>query len=66
MHDQVSTFMKDHGLFSHGRHGFRQLHSTVMSLLNMTELWFSDIDWKNLNMNVFLDLKHKILLDDEE
>ena len=57
VHDQVSTFMKDHGLFSHCQHVFRQLHSTIMSLLNVTELWFSDIDRKKVNMSVFLDLK---------
>ena len=57
VHDQVSTFMKDHGLLSQCQHGFRQLHITVTSLLNVTELWFSDIDRKNVNMSVFLDLK---------
>ena len=46
VHDQVSTFMKDHGHFSHCQHGFRQLHSTVTSLLNVTEVWFSNIDRK--------------------
>ena len=49
--------MKDHGHFSHCQHGFRQLHSTVTSLLNVTELWFSNIDRKKVNMSVFLDLK---------
>ena len=57
VHDQVSTFMKDHGHFSHCQHGFRQLHSTVTSLLNVTELWFSNIDRKKVNMSVLLDLK---------
>ena len=54
VHDQVATFMKDHGLFSHCQHGFRQLHST---LLSVTELWFSDIDRKKVDMSFFLDLK---------
>ena len=36
------------------QHGFRQLHST---LLNVTELWLSDIDRKKVNMSVCLDLK---------
>ena len=53
--DQVSTFMKDHGHFSHCQHGFRQLHSTVTSLLNVTELLFSNIDRKKVNISVFLD-----------
>ena len=46
VHDQVSTFMKDHGHFAHCQHGFRQIHSTVTSLLNVTESWFSNIDKK--------------------
>ena len=58
VHDQVSTFMNDHGHFSHCQRGFRQLHSTVTSLLNVTELWFSNIDRKKVNMSVFLDLKN--------
>ena len=33
VHDQVSMFMKENGLFSNCQHGFRQLHSTVTSLL---------------------------------
>ena len=49
--------MKDHGHFSHCQHGFRQLHCTVTLLLNVTELWFSNIDRKKVNMSVFLDLK---------
>ena len=57
VHDQVSSFMKDHGLFSHCQHGFRQLHSTDTSLLNVTELWLFDIDRKKVNMSVLLDLK---------
>ena len=57
MHDQVSKFMEDHGLFSHCQHGFRQLHSTVTSLLNVTESWFSNIDRKRVSMSIFLDLK---------
>ena len=51
----MSSFLKLH--FSHCQHGFRQLHSTVTSLLNVTELWFSNIDRKKVNMSVFLDLK---------
>ena len=63
MHDQISTFMKDHGLFPHFHHGFRQLHGIVTSLLNLTELWFPDIDRKKVSVSVFLDLKkvlHKV------
>ena len=58
VHDQISTFMKDPGLFSHCQHGFRQLHSIIISLLNVTE--FVVLRYrqkKNAKMSVFLDLK---------
>ena len=57
VHDQVSKFMKENGLFSNCQHGFRQLHSTVTSLIGLTDLWFSNIDRKKVNISVFLDLK---------
>ena len=57
IHDQVSMFMKENGLSSNCQHGFRQLHSTVTSLISLTDLWFSNIDRKKVNISVFLDLK---------
>ena len=57
VHDQVSMFMKDNELFSQCQRGFRQLHSTVTSLLGVTDLWFSNIDRKLENISVFLYLK---------
>ena len=49
--------MKENGLFSNCQHGFRKLHSTVTSLLPLTDLRFSNIDREKVNISVFLDLK---------
>ena len=57
VHDQVPTFIKENGLFSNFQHGFRQLHSTVTLLLGVTDLWFSSIDRKKVNISFFLYLK---------
>ena len=40
VHDQVSTFMRENELFSNCHYGFRQLHSTVTSLLGVTDMAF--------------------------
>ena len=61
VHDQVSTFMKDHGLFSHCQHSFRQLHSTVTSVLNVTEWWFFNIDRKKVNRRSSFILKRPLI-----
>ena len=49
--------MKENELFSNCHHGFRQLHSTVTSLLGVTDMWLSSIDRRKVNISVFLDLK---------
>ena len=49
--------MKENGLFSNCQHGFRQLRSTVTSLIGLTDSWFSNIDRKQVSISVFLDLK---------
>ena len=46
VHDGVSMFIKENGLFSNYQHDFRQLHSTVTSLLGVTDSWFSRINRK--------------------
>ena len=34
-----------------------KMHSTLTSLLNVTDAWFSNIDKRKINISVFLDLK---------
>ena len=68
-HDQVSNYLKVHKKFSKNQHAFLKMHSTLTSLLNVTDAWFSNIDKRKINISVFLDLKkafdtvdHEILL----
>ena len=56
-HDQVSNYLKMHKKFSKCQHAFLKMHSTLTSLLNVTDAWFSNIDKRNINISVFLDLK---------
>ena len=56
-HDQVSNFLKVHKKFSKCQHAFLKMHSTLTSLLNVTDAWFSNIDKRKINISVFLDLK---------
>ena len=68
-HDQISNYLKMHKRFSSCQHAFLKMHSTLTSLLNVTDLWFSNIDKRKINISVFLDLKkafdtvdHRILI----
>ena len=55
-HDQVSTYMKEQKKFAESQHAFLKMHSTLTSLLNITDSWFSNIDKRRINISVFLDL----------
>ena len=39
------------------KHAFLKMHSSLTSLLNITDSWFSNIDKRRINISVFLDLK---------
>ena len=56
-HDQFSKYLKEHNKFAKCQHAFLKLHSTLTSLLSVTDTWFSNIDKRKLNISVFLDLK---------
>ncbi len=56
-HDQLYAFLKEHQLTSPNQFAFQKMHSTITSLLNVTDLWYSNIDYRKLNIGVFLDLK---------
>ena len=69
VHDQVISYMNDNALFTKSQYSFRKLHSTTTSLINVTELWFSNVNRHEVNAGVFWDLKkafdtvdHDILL----
>ena len=56
-HDQFSKYLKEHNKFAKCQHAFLKLHSTLTSLLSVTDTCFSKIDKRKLNISIFLDLK---------
>ena len=67
--DQLFEFLTANNLLSKNQFAYRKLHSTITSLLNVTDSWYSNVDRKNVNISLFLDLKkafdtidHDILL----
>ena len=67
--DQLFEFLTANNMLSKNQFTYRKLHSTITSLLNVTELWYSNIDQKNVKISLFLDLRkafntidHDILL----
>ena len=67
--DQLFEFLTANNLLSKNQFAYRKLHSTVTSLLNVIDSWYSNIDRKNVNISLFLDLRkafdtidHNILL----
>ena len=60
-HDQVSTYMEEQRKFAESQHAFLKMHSTLTSLLNITDSWFSSIDKRRINISIFLDLKKRLI-----
>ena len=67
--DQLFEFLTASNLLSKNQLAYRKLHSTITSLLNITDSWYSNVDRENVNRSLFLDLKeafdaidHDILL----
>ena len=67
VHDQMFEFLQP--IFTKNQAAFRKLYSTITSLINRTDSWYSTMDRKEVNLAIFLDLKkafdtvdHTILL----
>jgi len=69
VYDQLYSFLTKEDVISKQQLGFRSLHSTFTAPLEATDSWVFDINHRNVNAVVFLDLKeafdtvdHEILL----
>ena len=68
IHDQLYDFLKENSILMPNQSAFRKLHSTTTSLIDCTDYWYENIDKKQMNLSMFLDLRkafntvdHKIM-----
>ena len=68
-HNQLYLYLQNENILSPSQHGFRQGHSTVTALLEITDRLYHNIDIGELNGVIFLDLRkafdtidHQIML----
>ena len=68
-HDQLIDFLKSNKKLTKSQFASRKLHSTITSLIGVSDHWYSNIDNKKANFAFFLDLKkafdtvdHEILI----
>ena len=57
VHDQHMEYLITNKLLTPNQSAFRKLYSTVTSLINGTDHWYDNMDEKQLNLAIFLDLK---------
>ncbi len=56
VHYHFTAFLEEHKLLTVAQSGFRKQHSTVTSLLNVTDCWLRNIDRRLVTWIVFIDL----------
>ena len=56
VHDQRIDFLQSNKKLTQNQFAFRKLHSTIPSLIGVSDHWYSNID-KKPNFALFLDLK---------
>ncbi len=57
VHDQLFEFLAANKVITRNQSAFQKLYSTVTSLICSTDSWYENIDYKKLNLTIFLDLK---------
>ena len=67
--DQVYEYLKANKVLTMSQSAFQKLCATVTSLIDSTDHWYGNIENKQLNLAIFLDLRkafdtvdHRILL----
>ena len=56
-HDQLIDFLQSNKKLTQNQFAFRKLHSTITSLIGVSDHWYSNIDNNKANFALFLDLK---------
>ena len=56
MHDQVYERLKANKVLTMSQSAFQELCSTITSLIDSSEYWYENIDHKQLNLAIFIDL----------
>ena len=57
VHNHFTQFLDKHSLLSIAQSGFRKLHSTVTSLIHVTDRWLKNIDSGLVTGVVYIDLR---------
>lgn len=70
MFNQIHEFFNEHNLYFSNQYGFRQLHSTELALIELTDKIIFDMDKGKIPINIYMDLSkafdtidHRILVD---
>ena len=69
MYNRINHFLAEYNILSNKQYGFRRNYSTYMAMIDLVDKISSNIDHKNHNIGIFLDLSkafdtidHNILL----
>ena len=57
VHDQLSDFLLSNRELTISQFAYRKLHSTITSLISLSDYWYENIDKNDANFGLFLDLK---------
>ena len=70
MYQQINNYFTSNNLFNKNQYGFRENHSTEYAAVELADKVFSQLDKRNIPLNVYLDLSkafdsidHSILLE---
>ncbi len=57
LHMHFLTFLEENNLITFVQSGFRHMHSTLTSLINITDRWLRNIDQRLVTGIIFIDLR---------
>lgn len=57
-HDQLFEYPDVNNTLTKNQYAFRKFHSTITSMFGSKDYWLQNVDNRNVNMTLFLDLKH--------